>query len=88
MIVTCEECSTSFSLNDEAIKPSGSKVRCSKCRNVFKVYPAALKEQAPSEPTEHSGPQSDSQTQPSGTEQPAENSFLDNADKTSSPEPA
>ena len=87
MIVTCEECSTSFSLNDEAIKPSGSKVRCSKCRNVFKVYPAALKEQAPSEPTEHSGPQSDSQTQPSGTEQPAENSFLDNADKTSSPEP-
>ncbi len=41
MIVTCEECSTRFNLNDNMVKPSGSKVKCSKCHKVFKVYPPA-----------------------------------------------
>ena len=40
MIVTCEECGTRFNLNDNMVKPSGSKVRCSKCSRVFKVYPS------------------------------------------------
>ncbi|MBW2298056.1 MAG: zinc-ribbon domain-containing protein, partial [Deltaproteobacteria bacterium] len=31
MIITCEECSTSFNLDEKFLKPSGSKVRCSKC---------------------------------------------------------
>ncbi len=35
MIITCEECSTRFVLDDSLIKPNGSKVRCSKCRHVF-----------------------------------------------------
>ncbi len=39
MIVTCEACFTSFNLNDELIKVSGTKVRCSKCQKVFKVFP-------------------------------------------------
>ncbi len=39
MIVTCEACFTSFNLNDELIKPSGTKVQCSKCHKVFKVHP-------------------------------------------------
>ena len=41
MILTCEKCDTSFSFDESLIKPSGSKVRCSKCRNVFVVQPPA-----------------------------------------------
>jgi predicted Zn finger-like uncharacterized protein len=39
MIVTCEACFTNFNVNDALIKPTGSKVRCSKCQKVFKVFP-------------------------------------------------
>ncbi len=45
MILTCEKCDTSFSFDENLIKPSGSKVRCSKCRNVFVVHPPAPTEQ-------------------------------------------
>lgn len=38
MIVTCEQCSRRFHLDDNRISASGSKVRCSKCKHVFKVY--------------------------------------------------
>ncbi len=54
MIVTCEECGTRFNLNDNMVKPSGSKVRCSKCSRVFKVYPsvsATPPSSAPEEPS-------------------------------------
>jgi predicted Zn finger-like uncharacterized protein len=45
MIVTCEGCETNFHVEDRLIKPSGSKVRCSKCRHVFTAYsPAAIAE--------------------------------------------
>ncbi len=39
MIITCEECNSSFNVSDSLIKESGSKVRCSKCDNVFVAYP-------------------------------------------------
>jgi predicted Zn finger-like uncharacterized protein len=39
MIITCEECDTSFNLDEKFVKPSGSKVRCSQCRHVFVAYP-------------------------------------------------
>ena len=39
MIIKCENCSTSFKLPDDKIKPEGTKVRCSKCKSVFTVYP-------------------------------------------------
>jgi pilus assembly protein FimV len=39
MIVTCNECESSFNVDDSLIKESGSKVRCSKCSSVFVVYP-------------------------------------------------
>ena len=41
MILTCEKCDTSFSFDESLIKPAGSKVRCSKCRNVFVAHPPA-----------------------------------------------
>lgn len=46
MILTCGKCNTSFSFDESLIKPSGSKVRCSKCRNVFVVHPPAPSAQA------------------------------------------
>jgi predicted Zn finger-like uncharacterized protein len=39
MIVNCEGCETGFQVNEGLLKPGGSKVRCSKCRHVFVVYP-------------------------------------------------
>ncbi|MGD9412449.1 MAG: zinc-ribbon domain-containing protein, partial [Desulfobacterales bacterium] len=39
MIVTCNECDSSFNVDDSLIKDAGSKVRCSKCSSVFVVYP-------------------------------------------------
>lgn len=39
MIVTCEECSTRFNLDDSLIKDDGSKVRCSVCHKIFTVHP-------------------------------------------------
>lgn len=39
MLVTCAECNTSFTMEDKGIKKSGSKVRCSRCKNIFMVYP-------------------------------------------------
>jgi predicted Zn finger-like uncharacterized protein len=39
MIVQCEACKTRFRLADEKVKPGGTKVRCSKCKEVFTVMP-------------------------------------------------
>ena len=39
MIVKCEKCESEFSLNESLLKEEGSTVRCSVCKNVFKVFP-------------------------------------------------
>jgi predicted Zn finger-like uncharacterized protein len=39
MIISCEKCGAKFRLDDDAVKPGGSRVRCSLCRHVFTVYP-------------------------------------------------
>ena len=41
MIVTCKECDTSFNFPEKHVKESGTKVRCSKCSQIFTVFPAA-----------------------------------------------
>ena len=40
MIIPCKSCNSAFQLDSSLVKPTGSKVRCSKCGNIFKVYPA------------------------------------------------
>ena len=35
MIVTCDECSTSFQLDESRIPASGAQVRCSRCKHAF-----------------------------------------------------
>ena len=42
MIISCNECDSSFEVDDNLIKEAGSKVRCSKCNSVFVAYPQPL----------------------------------------------
>ena len=44
MYITCEQCSTIFRLDETRLKPTGSKVRCSQCGNLFIARPAAAPE--------------------------------------------
>jgi predicted Zn finger-like uncharacterized protein len=44
MIITCGNCETSFNLDEKLLKPTGSKVRCSRCKHMFTAYPPALPE--------------------------------------------
>ena len=39
MLIPCESCHFMFKLDSNLIKPTGTKVRCSKCKKVFRVYP-------------------------------------------------
>ena len=38
MIVTCENCQTSFEVDPSLIKEEGSRVKCSKCKDIFTIY--------------------------------------------------
>jgi predicted Zn finger-like uncharacterized protein len=40
LIITCKSCHSMFRLDSSLVKPTGTKVRCSKCQEVFTVYPA------------------------------------------------
>jgi predicted Zn finger-like uncharacterized protein len=39
MIVKCEKCQSEFNLDESLLKKDGSKVKCSVCKNTFKVFP-------------------------------------------------
>jgi predicted Zn finger-like uncharacterized protein len=39
MILTCNECGAGFNFDENLLKETGSKVRCTKCKNVFTAYP-------------------------------------------------
>ena len=38
MIITCEACAARFRLDDHYIQPTGTKVRCARCRHVFTAF--------------------------------------------------
>jgi len=40
MIVTCDGCKTKYLLSDEKVPYQGIRVRCPKCRNVWRLLPA------------------------------------------------
>lgn len=44
MIIQCEKCRTRFRLDDSRVKDKGVKVRCTKCKNVFRVQKEAAEE--------------------------------------------
>ena len=39
MIIECEKCHTKFNLDENLLKETGSKVRCSICKHVFTAFP-------------------------------------------------
>jgi predicted Zn finger-like uncharacterized protein len=46
MIVVCDKCKTEYNLDDAKVRPGETKVRCSRCQNVFIVpHPFTLKEE-------------------------------------------
>jgi pilus assembly protein FimV len=45
MIITCKKCDASFNLDESLLKPTGSKVRCSNCKEVFVAYPPEVSEE-------------------------------------------
>jgi len=59
MIITCENCEAKFGLDENLIKESGSKVRCSKCQHIFTAYkPAPTPEMPPKPGLEERTPES------------------------------
>jgi predicted Zn finger-like uncharacterized protein len=40
MVIECINCSRKFNLNENLLKPAGSRVRCSKCGTIFHACPA------------------------------------------------
>ena len=45
MIITCKKCDKSFNLDESLLSPTGSKVRCSNCKEVFVAYPPEVSEE-------------------------------------------
>ena len=45
MIIQCEKCQTRFRLDDSRVKDKGVKVRCTKCKNVFRVQKDVTEEE-------------------------------------------
>jgi len=64
MIITCEACNTSFNLDDKMLKPTGSKVRCSVCANVFTAFPQQTAAPEPKAPSVDPQPASETQADP------------------------
>lgn len=50
MIVECEQCHTKFRLDDELLKETGSKVRCSICNHKFIVFAPKAEKEVSEEP--------------------------------------
>ena len=40
MVIECISCLKRYNLNENLLKPAGSRVRCSKCGTIFHAYPA------------------------------------------------
>jgi predicted Zn finger-like uncharacterized protein len=53
MIIECINCSIKFNLNENILKPNGSKVRCTKCGQIFIAFPIFTDRNEQSLPTEN-----------------------------------
>lgn len=59
MLVQCPECTTKYNLDENKILHEGSKVRCTRCKNVFTVFrpmPPQSDEPVPVEPAPRQSP--------------------------------
>ena len=65
MLVKCDNCQVTFNVNEALIKAKGTKLRCSQCKHVFKVYPPGPAPVAPSPQPPQSPPVGDPPQGPS-----------------------
>ncbi|MBI5580190.1 MAG: zinc-ribbon domain-containing protein [Deltaproteobacteria bacterium] len=79
MIVHCEGCESGFHVDEHLIKPTGSKVRCSKCRHVFMAYAPPAPADDAEEPLILSDPLSATETVPGPVELSEDDFKLDEA---------
>jgi predicted Zn finger-like uncharacterized protein len=59
MVIECEKCHTKFNLDEEFLKKTGSKVRCSRCKHLFIAFPPEAEleiEEIPAEALEEREP--------------------------------
>ena len=49
MIITCKSCGARYEINEDLVKPEGSRVRCTRCDTVFTAYRQEGSEAAPVE---------------------------------------
>lgn len=51
MIINCEKCDSKFNLDETLLNESGSRVRCSVCKNIFMVMPPEPEEEEELDPS-------------------------------------
>jgi predicted Zn finger-like uncharacterized protein len=80
MRVNCENCNTNFNLDEGLVKSTGSKVRCSKCKHIFVIYPPQPEADEPvvEEPGAEAAPETwESDQVPAGDVETADEEDLD-----------
>jgi pilus assembly protein FimV len=70
MRITCESCTTTFNLDERLLNPSGSKVRCSKCRHVFVALPPEVAEPIPESLVSQESPMTEDDSPPEFESEP------------------
>ncbi|MFP4420888.1 MAG: adenylate/guanylate cyclase domain-containing protein [Desulfococcaceae bacterium] len=76
MIISCDECGTTFELDRKYVKPGGTKVRCARCKSVFRVYPEGDGETGPKPaPPSPTATPPDPPTAPAAASSAAESDF-------------
>ena len=53
MVIECKNCLKKFNLDEHRLRPNGSKVRCTKCGQVFRAFPIFLEKSEQSLLTEN-----------------------------------
>lgn len=70
MIITCQQCSTSYNLDETLLKSEGTKVRCTICKSIFTAYPPSETspqyDTPPTEPSQSKNEFQDSESIESG----------------------
>jgi len=65
MKIECQSCNTRFKLDESLLKKEGSKVRCSKCKEIVTVYPPGEQKKSSSESSSQSNKKSNKRSSPS-----------------------
>jgi len=82
MRIECQACNTRFKLDDDLVKKDGTKVRCSKCKEIITVYPQTEKETASNSESTPSQSKPDSNTQEAQSPTNQDNDIKDSGNES------